>query len=216
MPIDELLQPISTNLFPYRAANRQQGNQKMLAGIALYAAVVGMAYYGVYDIFASRVENEKAQIAYLQGVQGQLDQQIASVKSLRQKKKELLAREEIIARLQTERNLPVEILNALAKITPDGIFLTSVKETQSNIAISGYAQGNDQVAEFLRQIGAQTKLFHKPTLDIISKTQVGGQTAYGFTLQMQLRLPKVPEPVQPGPHPVAPTPSKTAPEVSAK
>jgi type IV pilus assembly protein PilN len=181
---------ITINLLPYREAKRNQGQQLFLAGLLLFFITVGIAYYAIYQVFANRVSNEQAKVQYLQSVSQQLDAKIASIADLRKKRDALLARENIITTLQDQRDLTVRIFNSLAAVTPSGVFLTSLQQTGNNITLSGYAQGNDQVADFMRHI-EQTTIFEKPTLDIISKTQLAGQNVDQFTLQMQLKQKKV-------------------------
>ncbi|MCE5359475.1 PilN domain-containing protein [Candidatus Igneacidithiobacillus taiwanensis] len=180
---------ILINLLPYRDAKRIQNQRLFLGGLLLFLIVVGIAYYGLYQIFANRVSEEQAKVAYLQSVSQELDAKIASVADLRKKRDALLAREKTITALQEQRDLTVRIFNSLAAITPNGVFLSSLQQTGNSISLSGYAQGNDQVAEFMRKI-EQSTIFEKPTLDIISKAQLAGQNAEQFTLQMQIKQNK--------------------------
>ncbi len=177
---------IRINLLPYREARRARQKQYFLLGLLAVLAFGMLLDYGIYGIFSARVSNEQAKVAYLHGVTQQLDRKIASIASLRKKRDELLAREKVIENLQKRRDLTVRIFNTLARITPAGIFLTHLKEQGSSITLSGYAEANDQVAAFMRHIAA-SRIFTRPTLDIISKTNFGGEQVGKFTLQMQIQ-----------------------------
>ncbi len=179
---------ILINLLPHRESKRAQQQQFFLVGLLLILIVAGMIYYGVYQIFVARVQSEQQKITYLQGVTQQLDVKIASIADLRKKRDALLAREKIIGVLQDRRDLSVRIFNTLSSITPSGVFLTKLQQQGNTITLSGYAEGNDQVAAFMRQI-EHSGVFNKPTLDIISKAQLGGEEVNQFTLQMQTQLP---------------------------
>ncbi len=177
---------IRINLLPYREAKRARQKQYFLLGLLAVLALGVLLCYGIYGIFSDRVADEQAKVAYLNGVTQQLDRKIASIADLRKKRDELLAREKVIEDLQKRRDLTVRIFNVLAHITPAGIFLTHLKEQGNAITLSGYAEANDQVAAFMRRIGA-SRIFSRPTLDIISKTKFGGEQVGQFTLQMQIR-----------------------------
>ena len=179
---------IFINLLPHRENKKTQQQQVFLAGLLLIFLIAAVIYYGVYEVFVARAESEQQKILYLQGVTQQLDQKIASIADLRKKRDALLAREKIIGTLQDRRDLSVRIFNSLATITPPGVFLTKLQQQGETITLSGYAEGNDQVAAFMRHI-EHSGVFNKPTLDIISKAKLGGDEVNQFTLQMQTHLP---------------------------
>ena len=179
---------IRINLLPYREARRVQRSQLLalaLVGILLLAALF---YYGIYSIFSARVSAEQQKVQYLQNVTTQLDQKIASVADLRKKRDQLLARESIITDLQDQRDMVVRLFNTLARVTPDGVFLTHLKQVGDSITVDGYSQANDQVAAFMRNIEA-SRIFAKPELNIISKSKLGNEEVGQFTLQMSIRTP---------------------------
>jgi type IV pilus assembly protein PilN len=56
------------------------------------------------------------------------------------------------------------------------------------MTVNGYAEDNDQVAAFMRNIDA-SKIFTEPQLNIISKSKLGSEEVGQFTLQMNIRKP---------------------------
>ena len=179
---------IRINLLPYREAQRTQRGRLLalaLVGILLLAALF---YYGIYSIFSARVSAEQKKVQYLQGVTTQLDKKIASIADLRKKRDELLSREGIITDLQNQRDMVVRLFNTLASVTPNGVFLTHLKQAGNAVTVDCYAQANDQVAAFMRNIEA-SKIFEKPELNIISKSKLGNEEVGQFTLQMSIRTP---------------------------
>ena len=179
---------IRINLLPYREAQRTRRSQLLaliLVGILLLAALF---YYGIYSIFSARVSAEQQKVQYLQNVTTQLDKKIASIADLRKKRDQLLAREGIITDLQDQRDMVVRLFNTLASVTPNGVFLTHLKQVGNAITVDGYSQANDQVAAFMRNIEA-SKIFEKPELNIISKSRLGNEEVGQFTLQMSIRTP---------------------------
>ena len=52
--------------------------------------------------------------------------------------------------LQLNRNVPVHLLDELLRLTPEGIYLAGIKQTDSTVLVNGVAQTNERVSEFLR------------------------------------------------------------------
>ena len=179
---------IRINLLPYREAQRAQRSQLLVLAFIGVLLLAALLYYGIYSIFSARVSAEQQKVRYLQGVTTQLDKKIASIADLRKKRDELLSREGIITDLQDQRDMVVRLFNTLARVTPDGIFLTKLQQTGNSIRVNGYAQTNSQVAAFMRNIEA-SKIFAKPELNIISKSKLGNEEVGQFTLQMSIRPP---------------------------
>jgi len=48
--------------------------------------------------------------------------------------------------------------------TPEGIYLKSLGQTERRLAVVGYAQTNEHVAEFLRNLASRTEWMEKPEL----------------------------------------------------
>ena len=182
---------IRINLLPYREARRAQRSQLLVLAFVGILLLAVLLYYGVYSIFSARVADERGKVQYLQRVTTQLDQKIASIADLRKKRDELFSREGIITDLQNKRDMVVHLFNTLARVTPDGVFLTHLRQTGNAITVDGYAQANDQVAAFMRNIEA-SRIFEKPELNIISKSTLNNEDVGQFTLQMSIRPPTAP------------------------
>jgi Tfp pilus assembly protein PilN len=179
---------IRINLLPYREARRAKRSQFLAAALLGILLLAALFYYGIYSIFSARVASEQTKVNYLQGVATQLDTKIASIADLRKKRDELLAREGIITDLQDQRDMVVQVFNTLAAETPNGVFLTHLQQSGNSMTVNGYAEDNDQVAAFMRNIDA-SKIFTEPQLNIISKSKLGSEEVGQFTLQMNIRKP---------------------------
>jgi type IV pilus assembly protein PilN len=67
----------------------------------------------------------------------------------------LKARQKAVEDLQIDRNMPVHVLNELVKQTPEGMYFTTVKQDGQVLTVTGIAQTNERVSEFLRNTGLQ-------------------------------------------------------------
>ncbi|WP_394458107.1 PilN domain-containing protein [Roseateles sp. BYS180W] len=82
-----------------------------------------------------------------------LDAKIKDISTLSRDLEALKARQKAVESLQSDRNTPVRLLNDLAKSTPDGVYLTSVKQSSEQVVIAGVATSTERVSEFLRAVG---------------------------------------------------------------
>lgn len=177
---------ILINLIPYRDEVRT--NQlKMLVLVVLGILLLsGVFYYGVYSVYRNRLSGEQQTVSSLQSTVHQLNTKITSIIALRKKRDALIDREKLITTLQNKRDMVVNIFNALASETPRGVFLSSVEQTKGTIDIHGYAEDNEIIAKFMRNITKST-VFSKPQLYIISTVRQGSENVKQFTLQATIQ-----------------------------
>jgi type IV pilus assembly protein PilN len=107
----------------------------------------------------------------------------------------LRARQDAVESLQTDRNLPVHLMNESVKELPDGVYLSSVKQEGSNVLIQGVAQSNERVSELLRNLTHGSDwLSHPELVEIVSSSVALGanekRRVYNFTVRYQLRRPE--------------------------
>ena len=90
--------------------------------------------------------------------------QIKDIAALQEEIAALRARQQAVEDLQADRNMPVHLLNELVRQLPDGVYVTSLKQTANTVAISGVAQSNERVSELLRNLGSNSAWFTRPEL----------------------------------------------------
>ena len=94
--------------------------------------------------------------------------------------------------------MPVYLLNELVKQTPEGVYLTSVKQGGQQVAITGVAQTNERISEFLRNTANNSPWLEKPQLvEIQAQTmQVAGsrdqRRMFAFIMGVTLKRPPAP------------------------
>src|SRR5260370_30841545 len=81
-----------------------------------------------------------------------LDAQIADIQELESRKQRLVARMEIIEKLQRKRPEIVPLFDEIVKTVPDGIYLTAIKQSGNKLEIHGVAQSSTRVSTFMRNI----------------------------------------------------------------
>jgi type IV pilus assembly protein PilN len=92
--------------------------------------------------------------------------------------------------LQSDRNMPVHLLNELVKQLPDGVYLTSMKQNGGMVALTGVAQSNERVSELLRNLSSNSVwLTHPDLAEIVAgNVQVGKDQRRVANFRMSVKL----------------------------
>lgn len=173
----------SINLLPWREERRkirQQTFQMRLVLAAIVAIVVLILWWlGL----SSAISNQTERNTYLSDQIKQIDKQIADIKTLQQKKAQLLARMNIIEQLQASRMASVHLFDQLVKTLPAGVYLTQVSQNGSQLTIQGVAESSARVSTYMRNIDASAWM-SDPNLQVVQKdTRIDfGARAQQFTL----------------------------------
>ena len=155
---------ILINLLPHREAARKRRRDAFNVTLGL-ALLVGLVIAGlIYLWYQAQISDQQGRNAYLQGEIGKLETQIKVIANIEAEIAALKARQNAVENLQADRNLQVHLLNELVKQLPDGTYITSLKQENQSIAITGVAQSNERVSELLRNLSDNTPWLAKPDL----------------------------------------------------
>jgi type IV pilus assembly protein PilN len=133
-----------------------------------------------------------------------LDDEIKSIASLRQEIEDLVRRQKAVEALQGERNLPVNMLNELVRLAPEGVYLTAVKQTDRSVQVTGLAQTQERVSEFLRSASRESEWLIEPKLDEIKLANVStnardAKRLFDFSIKLKVKsMTPEPEPKKTG------------------
>lgn len=196
---------IRINLLPYRAERRKARNNQfaILAGLA---ALLGLVVVGAgYTIMDGKIAHQEARNEFLKKEIAVLDKQIAEIKTLKDQIAALLARKEVVEKLQTNRAEVVHLLEQMVRVMPEGVYLTKLKQTGPNVNLVGYAQSSARVSTLMRNL-EDSPWLDSPQLIEIKAENVGKLRMNQFSLNVKLVQPK-PAAAAPAP---APKPAKAA------
>ena len=187
---------ILINLLPHREARRQQRKRAFFVGL-LGAAVFGVIIAGIWTfVLQQMTAAQQSRNDYLRAEISRLDAQVKDIANLRAEIEALKARQKSVEDLQTDRNMPVHLLEQLAKQVPEGIYLTSIRQQAQVVAVTGVAQTNERVSEFLRNIGNSTWLERPELIEIkaANVTTAGRdqRRLFEFSLRVTLKRPSTP------------------------
>lgn len=199
---------ILINLLPHREEKRRQRKQAFFVGLGA-CAIVGVAIVGVwYSVLQQMTAAQESRNGFLKAEIARLDTQIKDIATLRQEIEALKARQRAVEDLQTDRNIPVHLLNELVKQTPEGVFLTSIRQNGQVVAITGTAQTNERVSELLRNTLYNSPWLEKPELVEIKASNVTTanreqRRLFEFSMRVTLKRPQAAG-AAPAPIPAAP------------
>ena len=155
---------ILINLLPHREAARKRRREAFQATM-LASVLVGLVIAGaIYWWFQMKIEEQQGKNQFLQSEIKILEGQIKEIATIEEEIAALRARQKAVEDLQSDRNLPVHLLSELVQQLPDGVYITTLKQTNQTVAMQGMAQSNERVSEMLRNLSNNTPWLSKPEL----------------------------------------------------
>lgn len=185
---------ILINLLPHREAARKRRRDAFYATLGGAALLGGLLSGGVFAWYQAKIGGQQAKNQTLQTEITRLEGQIKDIATLQSEIAALRARQQAVEDLQADRNLPVHLLNELAKQLPDGVYLTGMRQENQVVTLQGVAQSNERVSELLRNLSYHSAWVTRPELVEV----VAGQVSLGpreqrrvanFSLRVQLKRP---------------------------
>jgi type IV pilus assembly protein PilN len=206
---------ILINLLPHREEKRAARKRAFFVALGV-AAVVGAVVVGIwYSVLQQLTAAQQARNTFLKTEITKLEAQIKDIANLRNEIEALKARQRAVEDLQTNRNIPVYLLDELVKQTPEGIYLKDIKQNGAVVTIAGIAQTNERVSEFLRNTQYNSKWLERP--ELVEIKAVNMQTAkseqrrlFDFSMRVTLKRPAPPAPATPNAPAPAPAAAKSA------
>jgi type IV pilus assembly protein PilN len=187
---------ILINLLPHREEKRKLRKQAFYVGLGLSAVAGAVAVALWYGVQMQMIASQQARNETLKGAILKLDDEIKDVSTLKAEIDSLKARQRAVEDLQTDRNMPVYLLNELVAQTPEGIYLTAIRQTAESVTINGYAQTNERVSEYLRNAGNKSEWLEHPELVEIkaaaasnNKEARDNKRLFEFTMRLGLKRP---------------------------
>lgn len=180
---------IRINLLPHREQKRKALQSRYLLLFSFFCVLtLALAFVG-YMILHTKIKDQDQRNAFLEQVNKKLDQDIIEIERLKADRQALLDRKAIVESLQANRTMAVQIMDQLVRKTPEGIYLTEVKQSGNRINLSGYAQSNARVSSFMRNLD-DSSIFNSTVLIQTKAETVGNRRVSGFELNTQIASEK--------------------------
>jgi type IV pilus assembly protein PilN len=169
------------NLLPWREQERKVRRREFMvaAGAAVFAAAIFVL--GGKLLYTSWIDSQNEKNSLLKKEIVKLDAAIADIQDLENRKQRLVARMEIIEKLQRKRPEIVHLFDELVKTVPDGVYLTGIKQTGNKLEIHGIAQSSTRVSSFMRNIDSSVWM-DNPVLLVVESAKDSPTGGSNFTL----------------------------------
>ncbi len=177
------------NLLPWRVKYREEKKKEfigVMAGVAIVA--VGIAFLWVSHM-NSKVDYQQQRNQMLQQEIAELDKQVAEISALQEQREELLSLMELIRNLEGTRSVIVHHFDELVRALPDGVYLTSVSRENDTMSISGFAESNNRVSSFMRNLDA-SEWYDAPNLSSVEAAPEEGEQANAFQMRVKTVVSK--------------------------
>ncbi|HUX73444.1 MAG TPA: PilN domain-containing protein [Steroidobacteraceae bacterium] len=171
------------NLLPWREQQRKNRRREftLATGAAVLAAI--MFALGGKLLYAGWIDTQMEKNELLTTEIGKLDAKIADIMDLEDRKQRLVARMEIIEKLQRSRPEIVHLFDELVRTVPEGVYLTAIKQSGKKLELDGIAQSSTRVSTFMRNIDASVWMTN-PVLQVVESAKdspTGGSRFVLFT-----------------------------------
>ncbi len=173
------------NLLPHREMRRKQQKQQFFVMLGIIVVTGAAIWFGVHTYLDGALTNQQARNTYLQGEIAKLDKEIEEINKLKEQTAALLKRKQVVETLQGNRAEVVHLLDQLVRQLPDGVYLKSIKQQGSKVAISGYTQSQARVSTLMRNLEGSQYLHNANLVEIKAATQ-GGQRINEFTMNIDV------------------------------
>jgi len=186
---------ILINLLPHREEKRRLRKQAFFVGLGM-AAIAGLVLVALwYAGLEQMISAQQGRNDTLSAAIVKLEDEIKDVADLRSEIEALKSRQKAVENLQTDRNIPVYLLNELVKQTPEGVYLKQLRQDGNFVLVTGYAQTNERVSEFLRNTAYSSTWLERPDLQEIKaiSTAVGEKKdprkIFEFSIRLGIKRP---------------------------
>ncbi len=183
---------ILINLLPHREAARKQRKERFFVHMGMAAALGAALSALAFSVLQQRMSEQEDRNALLLSEIAKLDGQIKDIATLQTDIAALRARQGAVEDLQADRNLPVQLLQEMVRQLPEGVVLRSLKQEGRTVLLTGSAQAQERVSEFLRNLGTQSPALTQPELLEIAANSQGTagrdqRRVFNFSIKVQLR-----------------------------
>lgn len=172
------------NLLPWREELRQKRKKDFMLAIVGAVLVGGLLSYAAKLTAQGWIANQRDRNDILRAEITELDRQIEEINALDAQKSRLIARMEIIDRLQRSRPEIVHLFDELVETLPEGVYLTQVTQNNARVEIQGSAQSSTRVSALMRNVDDSDWL-RSPQLEVVQTVEDGAARNARFTVNAQ-------------------------------
>ncbi|TNJ17930.1 fimbrial protein [Aeromonas sobria] len=142
------------NLLPWREARAQRQKKQFGALLGVFVLVTVALGFFADGLVERQISTQQQRNQRLVQEMAILDAQLGEIRLLKERRKELIDRMELIELLQMRRNVPVRLFNQLPELVPNGVYLNTLAMQSNTIDVNGKTEAYGRVASMMRRIDA--------------------------------------------------------------
>lgn len=173
------------NLLPWREQLREQRKRNFIIALSATAVTSLLIVLISHMTVGSWISHQQRRNDMLSEQITRYNQRIVRIKELNKVRDALIARMEIIQKLQENRPQIIHLFDSLVRVMPKGVYLTQIKRQGERVTVFGYAESNTNISDLMRKIEASEKL-QRPVLSEIKEEIVAGKVYNKFNLDLVL------------------------------
>ena len=180
------------NLLPWREELREERKRQftvVVSGTVILALLVGYSLeFGV----STDIQIQNSRNTMLQQGIDQLNQQIAEINELKDRKSDMIDRMTVIKGLQTNRPEIVKFFDQFARSIPDGTYITELSLQGTTLSLEGKSESNNRISALMRSLDGMEK-FVSPNLTRVEADNELGPQGNSFTMTAAVTAPALEE-----------------------
>lgn len=146
------MQKTRINLLPWRDTQRKEREIRFLIIIGLALAFAGTLVLSGHLYMADKIAYQQSRNDYLKTEIKKADAKIKKIKKLKDKKRRLVERMNVIQELEESRSHVVHLLDELVKQVPDGVYFKRMTQKNNKITLEGVAQSDARVSSLMSSL----------------------------------------------------------------
>jgi type IV pilus assembly protein PilN len=174
------------NLLPWREEAEKAKQRAFFTVLTVVALSAFAVVFLVSQFYQMRIDGQTTRNQFLKNEIQVLDIRIAKIKSLNEKKKELEKRTSVVEQLQRSRNVGTQVLDEIAKVVPNGIYLTQLEKQDNSLNIIGKSESNNHLANMIREI-ERSDLFDDAVLESITSNDAKSKLLSDFKMRVRIK-----------------------------
>jgi type IV pilus assembly protein PilN len=147
---------IKINLLPVRAAKKREFGRQQIVLFALVLVLAAIGNFLWYNRVDSELTQLDQQISRTRAEIAQLEKTIGEVKSIKEDKKALEDKLKILDTLKKGRTGPVKVMDELATIIPQKVWIDDYTEQGGTVTMVGQAQSYEDLSTFSKKLKGST------------------------------------------------------------
>ncbi|MDX1496708.1 MAG: PilN domain-containing protein [Salinisphaeraceae bacterium] len=180
---------IKINLLDWRNERRERRKKQFLTALGMAAvATVAAVLLGLFYM-NSEIEHQNQRNAFLKLEIKKIEKQIKEIENLERLRADLIARMQVIERLQRNRAESVHYIDEIVNTLPEGVYLTSLAQSGKQTKLTGIAESNGRISTYMKNFDANDR-FSNPRLVIIRAKSADYRRLSDFTMTVQSVTPK--------------------------